>query len=343
MTPVVRTALPVVVTFILAFGVGAAGAALLRGDGDDRPASAATATAAVPGTTSAPAPSAAPSSTSAPASTTTAPAAAPVRALVPAAGRSAFAAQFGTSGVAAAVAPVGGGVIQTFGDRALASQPGGPAWSTMKLALVTALVRDHGTPAQLTPQQRQLAVRALTISDNDAAAAIFDELQRTHGGLVGASASVTGLLRRAGDTVTEVSTTKRDNPGAPSTYGQTPWSLAASVRFVRSLVRGCLLGASGTQYVRGLMARVSAERPWGIGGAGFGDAVAFKGGWGPEPSGAYDARQVGVVGRGAARAVVAVFARGANRDEAFARATAVANWLRAHMSMTGRRPAARCG
>ena len=45
------------------------------------------------------------------------------------------------------------------------------------------------------------------------------------------------------------------------------------------------------------MENVVADQRWGLGQAGTpgGAAVAFKGGWGPEPSGGYLVRQSGIV------------------------------------------------
>lgn len=344
LTPAFRTALPVVLTFVLAFGVGVAGASLLR-TSDDDPAVSHSATAANPTPAVAVTPNGS-AATPAPTQKSAAPAAAPKPkaqpALVPAGGRASFAAQVGGTGVAAAVAPVGSGVIQTFGDPTLTSNPGGAAWSTMKLALVTQLLRDRGGASRLTADDRREATAALTASDNPSAAAIFDTLKSRHGGLIAASDQLAGLLREAGDATTTVSTSRDGNPNAISTWGQTAWPLAATTRFVRALARGCLLPTGDTRYVEELMAAVSAERGWGIGGAQFARHVAFKGGWGREAGGQFDARQVGLVGSGASAAVVAVFARGATQPDAFARATTAARWVRDHLRKSSR-PAGRCG
>jgi hypothetical protein len=213
----------------------------------------------------------------------------------------------------------------------------------MKVALVAQLVRDQGGVAGLTPVQRQQVTAALTMSNNDAAAAIFQQLEADHGGLEAASAQVTELLRSTDGGATQVSRTKDDNPNAVSTYGQTHWSASAAVRFLRALVRGCILGGGGTRYVLGQMADVRLERGWGIGTAGYGGdvRVAFKGGWGQEVDNSWLVRQLGVVGTGHSAAVVAIVARAPSQVEGEARVTRAAQWLRAH-AVTSARAAARC-
>jgi hypothetical protein len=247
--------------------------------------------------------------------------------------------------LALAVMPVGHGPLQVFGDRSLRSSPGAHAWSTLAVALVAQLVLDRGGVGGLTPVQRQQASSALRVSDNEAEAAIFQQLQAVHGGLEAASAQVTELLRRADGGATQVSLTVDGNDShARSTYGQTSWSAAAAVRFLRSLARGCILGKRGTEYVLGLMADVREERGWGIGAAGYGGdvRVVFKGGWGQEKDSSWLVRQLGVVGTGHSAAVVAIVARAPSRDEGEARVTRAAQWLRAH-AVTSARAAAKCG
>jgi hypothetical protein len=318
-----------VLTFVFAFGAGAAGAALLRGDdGAAQPTGVTSPTTAVPTTTIAtPKPI---------------PNAQPARRLLPSQARSSFGSL--GPGLALAVAPVGRGSIQVFGDRSLRASPGGHAWSTMKIALVAQLVLDRGRVSRLTAVQRGHAKAALTVSDNAAAAAIFEQLKADHGGLEGASAKVTELLQRAGDGATQVSQTTDGNPNAVSTYGQTHWPASAAVRFLRALARGCILGEDGTRYELGLMAGVREERGWGIGAAGYdGDIrVAFKGGWGQEADNSWLVRQLGVVGTGPGAVVIAIVARAPSLAVGQARVTAAAQWLRAH-AVTSARAAAGCG
>jgi hypothetical protein len=343
-TQVVRTALPVVLTFAFAFGAGAAGAALLRdGDGGGSPP-ARTAAAVATGAQRDPAPTAPASTTTQPALQQTAPKPRPLEPLVASGGGASFAslrAGLGNPPMGVAVAPVGKGSIQVFGDFALSTRPGAQAWSTMKVALVAQLLRDRGGFAALTAADRQQAKAALTESDNGAAAAIFKQLEADHGSLPAASAAVTALLRDAGDAATQVSHTTGGNPHAVSTYGQTPWSAAAAVRLLRALVRGCALGTGATNYELRLMAQVHNERGWGIGAAGYTVPVAFKGGWGQAADGSWVVRQLGVVGSRRAAAIVAIVTRASSFEAGQALVTKAAQWVRAHVA-TGTRPVAGC-
>ncbi len=125
-----------------------------------------------------------------------------------------------------------------------------------------------------------------------------------------------------------------------STYGQTDWSLDGTVAFYRSLANGCLLSASGTEYVTGLMENVIPEQRWGLGEAGFdpGWSVAMKGGWGPESgSGAYLVRQAGIVRDGGAGIAVAMIAEddSGSYEAGAADLTRVAGWLAESLSGLG--------
>ncbi len=85
----------------------------------------------------------------------------------------------------------------------------GPAWSTIKVPISLRVLEDAGGPSKLSPHQRELITRAITLSDNEAAAELFAGLERTHGGLTGASQAVAEMLRAAGDNTTQVSTVGR--------------------------------------------------------------------------------------------------------------------------------------
>lgn len=220
-----------------------------------------------------------------------------------------------------AVAPLGGPErIAVFG-----SLRAGHAWSTIKVPILVALMREGA----LSSQERQAAAAALEASDNEAAASLFDRLERAHGGLAGASAAVQETLAAAGDSGTAVATAPPP-PGAFSTYGQTEWSLEGSTAFFRSLARGCLLSPAGTEYVLDLMRGVIPEQRWGLGEGGFDQSwtVAMKGGWGPEASGGYLVRQSGVVQGGSAGVVVAMIVADDSLAAGAADLTRIATWLR---------------
>ena len=165
----------------------------------------------------------------------------------------------------------------------------GSAWSTIKVPIAIRVLDDAGGPSGLTATQRDLIRRAITLSDNAAAAALFNGLERRHGGLSGASAAVTDVLRRAGDSTTQVSTVGRDGF---STYGQTEWSLPLQHQFISRLVAGCVTSGASADYLLGLMRSVTSDT-WGLGSAGV--PALWKGGWGPGTDGHYLLRQMGAM------------------------------------------------
>ena len=190
------------------------------------------------------------------------------------------------------VAPLGNGSTASFG-----SLQTGHAWSTIKVPILVTLMRDRNE--ELSAEESQWAASAVEASDNEAAAALFRQLESIHGGLGAASAAVQGVMRLAGNATTVA--TSPPPPGAVSTYGQTEWSAEEATAFYRALANGCLLGPGGTEYVLGLMRNVIPEQRWGLGEAALDPSwsIGFKGGWGPEAeSGAYLVRQSGLVQSG---------------------------------------------
>ncbi len=239
-----------------------------------------------------------------------------------------------------AVVPAHAGAARRFGPLQT-----GHAWSTIKVPIVVTLLREQ--EGRLNDVDRARARAALTASDNEAAAALFAEIEEVQGGLAGASEAVEETLRLAGDNRTVIATAPPP-PGAISTYGQTEWSLTASALFFSALGRGCLLGPDASRYVLGLAAEVVDEQRWGLGEAGFGPGwkVAFKGGWGPEDStsGPYLVRQAGLLRNGDAVIAVA-FAAQADSGSFTAAIEAVgrvAVWLRNHLRPIGHPPPADC-
>lgn len=178
----------------------------------------------------------------------------------------------------------------------------GAAWSTIKVAIALAVIERAGGLDGLDAADRDRIERALTASDNEAAAQLFGTL----GDLGAASRRVEALLRKAGDDRTTVSTEGRDGF---STYGQTDWSLAAQHRFISALLAGCLADGEATDFLLELMGRVSSDR-WGLGA--IGSPARWKGGWGPDPDGVYLVRQMGVIETEAGETVVALAARPAD-------------------------------
>jgi hypothetical protein len=203
--------------------------------------------------------------------------------------------------VGVAVGDLGGRNVQAAGDLST-----GSAWSTIKVPIALALLREVGGPSKLTAAQSSQIEAAITLSDNAAAAALFAELERRHGGVAGAAAAVTQVLRAAGDTSTVVSTQGRNGF---SPYGQTDWSLANQQRFVGSLASGCLGDQASTNLLLDLMGRVTSDR-WGLGSIGW--PARWKGGWGPGTDGRYLVRQMGIIQRRGQPIAIAIAARAAD-------------------------------
>jgi len=228
-----------------------------------------------------------------------------------------------------AVAPLGAGRREVLGADEAAH-----GWSTTKVPVLVALLRARGSEG-LTAQEQAWAQTAITESNNESVLALFGDLERLKGGLVGASRSMESLLRASGDDETVVATAPPP-AGAVTTFGQTEWSPGEAVKFFRALALGCLLSPGETSYVLGLMENIEPAESWGLGSAGFG-SVAFKGGWGPESGGGYLVRQSGIVdprsSKGAAVAIVAFAPSFASGTEMLTR---MASWLRHHLRLASR-------
>jgi hypothetical protein len=236
-----------------------------------------------------------------------------------------------SASIGVAVAPLGSGSPQQLGEL-----QSGHAWSSIKVPILVALMQDR--PGGLSAEEQQWATAALTASDNEAAAALFGQLEQIHGGLEGASQAVQQVLAESGDTTTVVATAPPPS-GAVSTYGQTEWSLDGSVAFYRALACDRLLSPEGSEYVLGLMEQVVPEQHWGLGEAGFpsGVQVAFKAGWGPEgsASGPYLVRQSGILRRGNSGAVVTIMVQDSSGsfEAGVSDLNQIAVWLREHVSL----------
>lgn len=151
----------------------------------------------------------------------------------------------------------------------------GWAWSTIKVPISVAAVRDEdGAPS---PSTTGLLRQAVTMSDNDAAGALYRRLG--NGSSSSSSAAVQAVLRDAGDDATLVQ---------PAWSGTTVWSLTDQAIFAAGLP--CI---EGSAPVLDLMGQITIDHRWGLGELGSG--ARFKGGWGQNASGKYLVRQLGVV------------------------------------------------
>lgn len=204
--------------------------------------------------------------------------------------------------------PVGSdGAPISLGDWA-----SGPAWSTMKVPLVIAALRQGDSTST-----NESINAAITHSDNDAADAIWRGL----GPPDIAAEKIDEVLREAGDP-TQVQS-KRSRPEY-SAFGQTDWSLGNQTRFLA--MEACDYRSAP---VFDLMAQIVGNQQWGLGTI---PGTRFKGGWGPSETGGYLVRQLGVIdtNRGQVAAAIAVQSNSGTVTDGIAQLSQVANWLRDH-------------
>lgn len=205
----------------------------------------------------------------------------------------------GRSGAAFSVA--GGPLIQ------VGTLVGGPAWSTIKVPLAVAALEQPGA--------EHLAEVAITVSDNDAARALWDLL----GPPEAAAAAVESVLAAAGDEETRVETEVVRPPY--TSFGQTEWTLAAQQRFAAGLS-----AVPGAEVVLDLMRRIVPEQRWGFGAVA--PDAAFKGGWGPDDR--HLVRQFAVFesSGGTVAAAIANEPEDGTYETGAANLTRIADWVR---------------
>jgi hypothetical protein len=198
----------------------------------------------------------------------------------------------------------------------------GPAWSTIKVPLIIAALRE-----EQPPKVTDAMTAAITESDTAAAESIWASL----GDPVTAAHKVDAVLRETGDPTTVQSERVRPEFSA---FGQTEWPLAGQVRFISVAVCD-----KANAPVFALMGEVQSDQRWGIGTL---PGSRFKGGWGPSLSGSYLVRQVGVLAGPTGMIAVAMAAQPASGkfDDGVAALTEMATWLTAHLSAL---PAGHCG
>lgn len=209
----------------------------------------------------------------------------------------------------------GRGNIHTAG-----SWSSGPAWSTMKVPVAIAVLRQNGS----TNDQMRAAI---TRSDNTAAMGLWRQL----GSPQQAGAKSHQVLARAGDTETTVQTTVTRAGFTP--FGQTNWPLTSQARFMAGVA--CQQDAAP---VISLMGQISPDQRWGLGR--IPGVVGFKGGWGPGPDGRYLVRQMGVIrtpkGGQIAIAIASAPASG-SFDGGISDLNAIADWIGSRDDLGGRR------
>ncbi|OBH51106.1 serine hydrolase [Mycobacterium sp. E2479] len=175
-----------------------------------------------------------------------------------------------------AAVPANVGIAIARPDRtfSLGAWWSGVAWSTIKVPLAIAALRDDWLGA------RDLAVKAITESDNHASEQLWSQL----GEPTEAARRVQAVVAEGGDTATVVES-RRLRRGFTA-FGQTQWSLQRQARFAAELST-----IADAVEVIDLMQRLVADDQWGLAAKG----LAAKGGWGPGAHGGYLVRQFGIV------------------------------------------------
>lgn len=202
--------------------------------------------------------------------------------------------------------------VDAEGLHTLGSSPGETAWSTIKVPLAIAAASER--PADETWQHIEAAI---TRSDNAAALALWTAL----GPPEEAARTVDEVLDAYGSP--EVRTESETARPPFSSFGQTLWSSPSQARFASALA--CAADPSPAGRVRAEMGRLVADQRSGIGTL---EQAHLKGGWGPEPDGAYVLRQLGdgrVAGELYALALSARSGTG-SYAEATTDATALVRW-----------------
>ncbi|WP_193487729.1 hypothetical protein [Corynebacterium heidelbergense] len=218
----------------------------------------------------------------------------------------------GTAGIA-----VSDGNGATYGGELL----DGPAWSTSKVPLSIAALNAGG------PGASGLVTRAIRSSDNAAA----DQLWQQLGSGQQAATQVGQVLQGVGDnTVVNAQVTR---PGV-SAYGQTQWKVTDQARFAAHLP--CIQGA---QPVLENMGQVESDQAYGLGNL---PEARFKGGWGPDESGAYLVRQFGLVHGAQGDIAVAIAAKAPSGSYADGQAMLTALARELQQTQLDSLPAAHC-
>jgi hypothetical protein len=215
------------------------------------------------------------------------------------------------SGIGVVLSAVGDGTSPVT----LGTWTHGPAWSTIKVPLSIAALREAPS-ADVTEAMRA----AITRSDNGAA----DQVWQSLGTPDVAARRVEAVLSDAGAPATVPSVRKRPEFSA---FGQTDWSLTDQVRFLSWAKCN-----AAYEPIFDLMGRVESDQQWGL---GVFDRWEIKGGWGPAEDGKYLVRQMGVIttpnGAQTAVAIAAEPDSGSFGDGTEV-LTTLANWLKEHQN-----------
>jgi hypothetical protein len=175
-----------------------------------------------------------------------------------------------------ATVPADVGIAVARPDRtySLGRWSSGVAWSTIKVPLAIAALRNDRSRAQ------DLVVKAITESDNPASEQLWSQL----GDPAHAARQVQAIVTECGDTATEVES-RRLRRGFTA-FGQTRWTLDRQARFAAQLPL-----IPDAAPVIDLMHQLTVAQRWGLAAKG----IAAKAGWGPGVHDDHLVRQFGIV------------------------------------------------
>jgi hypothetical protein len=146
-----------------------------------------------------------------------------------------------------------------------------PGWhfisaSTIKATIISALLWKKGGPDHLTSTERTLAWRMITLSDNDAATDLWNDVGMTY---------MQRFLNKAGMSQTELAVA----------WGLTEETAHDELTLLKLLTYpGTVLDRASRRYVLYLMAHVVSYERWGVSaGAPSNVTVHIKNGWLPYP------------------------------------------------------------
>lgn len=162
-----------------------------------------------------------------------------------------------------------------------------PSWSTIKVPIAIAAMRTD-------PMWASTMSSAIRQSDNGAAEKLWSAL----GEPGQAAASTSAVLAETG---VHLEVNQKHTRAGYSSFGQTPWSVSEQARFAAQLP--CVAGA---ESVVADMARVTEEQRFGLGRL---NGARAKGGWGPDPDGAYTVRQLGIISGPVGEVAVALWVK----------------------------------
>lgn len=217
--------------------------------------------------------------------------------------------------ISLAVAPVGGSEVLAFGDDLE-----DVAWSTMKVPLAIAALRENGDSVL------DLVESAITVSDNEATWTLWTALGEIDTWID----KFDQVLRDGGDQTT-VFETDRLESGEPS-FGESLWDDEDQARFGAGLP---CLADSGP--VLDFMSQIDEEQRWGLGTI---PGAKFKGGWGPgDPT--YLTRQFGIIDtpQGQTSVAIVALAESGTLEDGNAMLDEMAQWIMAHLDQL---PAGSC-